>query len=60
MFQGRQPWTKENFVKFLESSPEITDSQFWHKDADRAAAYGSVKGFEDLYELLRDSVEPKP
>ena len=60
MFQGRQPWTKDNFVKFLESSPEITDAHFWHKDADRAGAYGSMKGFEDLYELLRDSVEPKP
>jgi DGQHR domain-containing protein len=60
MFKGHQPWTKENFVKFLQDSPEITDAQFWHKDGDRAAAYGSMKGFEDLYELLRDSVQPKP
>jgi DGQHR domain-containing protein len=60
MFKGHQPWTKENFVKFLQDSSEITDEQFWHKDGDRAAAYGSMKGFEDLYELLRDSVQPKP
>ncbi len=60
MFAGRQDWTKENFVKFLKDSPELTDEQFWHKDGDRAAAYGSMKGFEDLYELLRDSVQPRP
>lgn len=60
MFKGHQPWTRENFLKFLQDSPEITDVQFWHKDANRAAAYGSMKGFEDLYELLRDSVEPRP
>jgi DGQHR domain-containing protein len=60
MFAGHQPWTKENFVKFLQDSPEITDAQFWHKEGDRAAAYGSMKGFEDLYELLRDSIQPRP
>ncbi|HKW64362.1 MAG TPA: DGQHR domain-containing protein [Candidatus Acidoferrum sp.] len=60
MFKGHQAWTKENFVKFLQDSPEIGDAQFWQKDADRAAAYGSMKGFQDLYELLRDSVEPRP
>ena len=60
MFKGRQQWSAENFVKFLKDSPEISDSHYWHKDADRAAAYGSMKGFEDLYDLLRDSVQPRP
>jgi hypothetical protein len=60
MFKGHQAWTKENFVKFLQDSPEVTDTHFWQKDADRAAAYGSMKGFQDLYELLRESVEPRP
>jgi len=60
MFKGHQPWTKDNFVEFVGDSPEITDSQFWHTDGNRAAAYGSMKGFEDLYELLCDSIEPKP
>ena len=60
MFAGRQDWTKENFVKFLKDSREITDEQFWHKDEDRAAAYGSMKGFEDLYDLLRESIQPRP
>lgn len=40
MFKGHQPWTKENFVKFLQDSPEISDAQFWHKDADRALRTG--------------------
>jgi DGQHR domain-containing protein len=60
MFKGHQPWTRENFVKFLQDSPEIADEQFWHKSGDRAAAYGSMKGFEDLYELLRESIQPRP
>lgn len=60
MFKGRQAWTRGNFVRFLQDSPELTDANFWQKDADRAAAYGSMKGFQDLYELLRDSVEPRP
>jgi DGQHR domain-containing protein len=59
MFQGHQQWTKDNFVKFLEISPEITDAHFWHKDANRASAYGSMKGFDDLYQLLKESVIPK-
>lgn len=60
MFKGHQAWTTENFVKFLQDSTEICQPQFWQKDEDRAAAYGSMKGFQDLYELLRDSVEPRP
>jgi DGQHR domain-containing protein len=60
MFAGHQAWTTENFVKFMQDSPEIADEQFWHKEGNRAAAYGSMKGFEDLYELLRDSVQPRP
>ncbi len=60
MFKGRQAWTKENFVKFLQDSPEITDANFWNKDLDRAAVYGSMKGFQDLYELLLQSVQPRP
>lgn len=60
MFHGRQPWTKENFAKFLQDSPEITDASFWNKDAARAAVYGSMKGFQDLYELLLQGVQPLP
>ncbi len=60
MWHGRREWTTENFVEFLNDSPELTDSGFWHKNAGRASAYGSMKGFEELYRLLRDSIEPRP
>ena len=60
MFKGRQPWSKDNFIKFMAESPELTSSRFWHKSENRAAAYGSMKGFDELYQLLRDSVEPRP
>lgn len=57
MWQGRKEWTKDNFVEFLQDSPEITNPNFWHKKEDRAAAYGSMKGFDDLYKLLLLSVQ---
>jgi DGQHR domain-containing protein len=60
MFKGHQSWTKENFTKFLKDSRELTDAKYWHKDEDGAAAYGSMKGFQDLYELLCISIEPRP
>ena len=50
-------WKIENFVVILKQSPEITDPDFWHKTSGRASAYGSMKGFHDLYVLLRDSLD---
>jgi DGQHR domain-containing protein len=47
----------DGFAGILEHSPEITDVGFWHKDTGRAAAYGSMKGFDDLYRLLADSIK---
>jgi DGQHR domain-containing protein len=35
MYQARLDWTKENFLKFLQASPEIGDQDFWHKDSNR-------------------------
>lgn len=60
MWQGRRQWSTENFLAFVKESPEITDPMFWHSKESRASAFGSMKGFEELYQLLRDSVEPKP
>jgi DGQHR domain-containing protein len=48
----------QGFTGIIEHSPEITDANFWNKDAGRAAAYGSMKGFDDLYRLLADSIKP--
>jgi DGQHR domain-containing protein len=50
-------WEKGNFQKILSTSREITDPMFWHKDENRASAYGSMKGFKELYELLSDSLD---
>jgi DGQHR domain-containing protein len=52
MYRGRRKFDVQTFAEFLRESPEITDPEFWHKDAGRASVYGSMKGFEDLYEIL--------
>jgi len=57
MFRNRIDWTWNNFVKLIEDSPELTDADFWHKSSGRASSYGSMKGFQELYELLRNSIE---
>ena len=60
MWQGRREWDEATFQEFIQDSPEITDPDFWAKGANRAAAYGSMKGFRDLAELLKDSVKVHP
>lgn len=52
MYRGRRRFDVPTFVEFLQQSPEITDPDFWHKDAGRASVYGSMKGFNELYEIL--------
>lgn len=56
IYQGRRQWDEPTFQEFIEESPEISDADFWHKDASRASAYGSMKGFRELADLLIDSV----
>lgn len=58
IYQGRREWDQATFEDFLQVSPEITDPDFWHKSSSRAAAYGSMKGFRDLADLLNDSLDP--
>jgi DGQHR domain-containing protein len=58
IYLGRRQWNQETFQEFLQVSPEITDAEFWHKSANRASAYGSMKGFRELADLLNDSIEP--
>lgn len=52
MYRGRRLFDRETFVEFLSASPEIPDAGFWHRDSNRASVYGSMKGFQDLYEIL--------
>ena len=56
IYFGRRPWDEETFEEFIGDSPEITEAAFWHKNNKRAAAYGSMKGFRELADLLIDSV----
>ena len=58
MYWGHRPWDELTFQEFIESSPEMMDWGFWHKEAGRAAAYGSMKGFRELANLLIDSIAP--
>lgn len=57
IYWGRRDWDEATFKEFIADSPEITDATFWHKGEPRAAAYGSMKGFRDLANLLIDSVK---
>ncbi len=59
MFRNRIDWSWNNFVKLIGESPELTDPDFWHKSSGRASSYGSMKGFQELYELLRNSIDLK-
>jgi DGQHR domain-containing protein len=54
MYLGRRDFSKENFGEYLKESPEITDADFWKADAKRASVYGSMKGFEELYQLISE------
>jgi DGQHR domain-containing protein len=59
-YRARRSWSKETFVDMLKESPEITDPRFWHVGEGRASAYGSMKGFSELADLLIQSVQPTP
>ena len=56
IYRGRRNWDEETFQEFIEISPEITDSAYWHRTRGGAAAYGSMKGFRELADVLKDSV----
>ncbi len=58
IYHGRREWDQETFEEFLGVSPEITDAGFWDKTQNRAAAYGSMKGFSELADLLNHSLDP--
>ena len=56
IYRGRRNWDEATFQEFIEISPEITDSDYWHRTRGAAAAYGSMKGFRELADVLKDSV----
>ena len=58
IYKGLRPWDEPTFQEFIKDSPEISDPNFWHKNSGRASAYGSMKGFRELADLLIESVAP--
>lgn len=56
MLDARLTWTVQNFARLLQGTI-IEDSQYWHKSTNGAAAYGSMKGFAELYDLLLESLK---
>lgn len=55
LYHGRRSFDTPTFAEFLAESPEITDSDFWSSTASRASVYGSMKGFQELYEILAEA-----
>lgn len=55
-YQDRQPWTRATFGIILQRSPEITDADYWLASDGGASAYGSMKGFAELADLLVQSL----
>jgi DGQHR domain-containing protein len=58
LFSARLEFTRANFARLLEPSSELTNVDYWRTTAHGASAYGSMKGFSELAELLRDSIKP--
>jgi len=57
IYHGRRDWDQATFEEFLGVSPEIADPEYWDKTKDRAAAYGSRKGFRELADFLNESLD---
>lgn len=52
MYRGRRTFDENTFFEFLSAGEDIKDSEFWLSESGRASAFGSMKGFEDLYEII--------
>ena len=54
MYRGRRGFEVQDFESFLVDNPEVTDPDFWKSDSGRASAFGSMKGFEELFQLISE------
>lgn len=52
IYNGRRSFDAKTFAEFLFQGAEIKDANFWLSASGRASAYGSMKGFDDLYEII--------
>lgn len=55
MYRGRRSFDRETFREFVQDHPEITSPDFWRRQGGRASDFGSMKGFQDLFEILEDA-----
>ena len=56
MYRARRPYTEEDFRIMLEPISELTEAKFWQGSERRASTYGSMRGFSELAQVLRDSL----
>lgn len=54
LYKIRRDFDKNTFVEYLSQSPEIVDPGFWSTEERRASVFGSMKGFEQLYDILKE------
>jgi DGQHR domain-containing protein len=57
MYKGRREFSKDVFVEFLSDYRYITHAPYWAVESRQASVYGSMKGFEDLFREILESVE---
>ena len=62
MHTGRRPWTQEHFAEMLADSEELGMPSYWAVGTDErnrgeGAKYGSMKGFAELADLLRQGLQ---
>jgi DGQHR domain-containing protein len=62
MHTGRRPWTEQHFAEMLTDSAELADPGYWAVGSDEGdrgegAKYGSMKGFAELADLLRQGLQ---
>jgi hypothetical protein len=56
MHRGRRSFTAGDFRVMLEPIPEMSNASYWRTSEHGASAYGSMRGFADLAEILRMSL----
>lgn len=54
---GTKPLDKKAFLKVLKPLEGEYDAQYWRKDEDGAAQFGSMKGFAQLAERLESALK---
>jgi len=54
IYRGRRDFTTKTFIEFLKDNSMITSPDFWSVEGQEASRYGSMAGFEELYERISE------